>query len=115
MNGKPDYSLLPAHCQGGMRRYIEEGIAPGDFMLAVLSNDLVGAASRADNTNINRLKDYALFLYNEVPSTCWGSREKVDAWMQMMRAKKLGETITNPEPAAGHNSPAVASCCGKHS
>jgi large subunit ribosomal protein L9 len=33
---------------GGLRRYIENGIGPGDFLWAVLTNDLRGAIERAD-------------------------------------------------------------------
>lgn len=30
----------------------------------------------------NYEKDYAMFLYNEVPTGCYGSREKVKAWAE---------------------------------
>ena len=80
-----DYSKLPEHCRGGMKRYIEEGIPPGDFLEAVICNDLVQAFARADDTNITRLFDYANFLYNEVPSVCWGSKEKMLGWTNGFR------------------------------
>lgn len=75
-----NYSILPDHMQEGMQLWIERGILPGGFLTAVLRNDLMGALGRADSTNIDRLKDYGMFLYNEVPSECFGSDEKVRKW-----------------------------------
>lgn len=75
-----NYSILPDYMQEGMQLWIERGILPGGFLTAVLRNDLMGALGRADSTNIDRLKDYGMFLYNEAPSDCFGSDEKVQKW-----------------------------------
>jgi hypothetical protein len=75
-----DYSLIPEHCRGGMRRYIEHGIYPGSFLEAVLCNDLVHAFQTADHINVAHMYDYVSFLYNEIPAQAWGSRERIDAW-----------------------------------
>ncbi len=77
-----DYSRLPEHMQGGMKSYIEDRFPPGGFLRAVLENKLVEAFGRADQINAERLKDYASFLYNEAPSSCWGSEENVEAWLK---------------------------------
>lgn len=74
-------TLLPDHMRGGMRRYIEKGIPPGSFLEAVLSNDLMGALAEADATNRHALPAYGRYLYNDVPSACHGSSEKVEAWI----------------------------------
>ena len=76
------YDTLPGHMQGAMRRYIEQGIAPGSFGLAVLSNDLVMAFGRADHINTLHMQEWASWLYNECPPAAWGSLEKVDAWLR---------------------------------
>lgn len=83
-----DYSILPEHCRGGMRRYVEDGLMPGDFLTAVLENNLVEAFARADDINIHRLFDYANFLYNELPISAWGSPEKVERWAARQREKR---------------------------
>jgi hypothetical protein len=67
--------------QDAMRLYIENGIDGGNFLNAVLCNDLMGATARADYINRGRLFDFCDFLYNEVPEGCHGSREKVEAWI----------------------------------
>ena len=76
-----NYSRLPAHMQDGMRLYIENGIPPGCFQTAVLSNDLMGAFRRADDVNRMAILDYAMFLFNEAPGGCFGSPEHVKDWI----------------------------------
>jgi hypothetical protein len=80
--GEPMWHLIPPGMIGGLRRYIEHGIPPGHFMTAVLSNDLMEALKRADNENINRLPDYGMWLYNCAPTECYGSPQKVEAWIK---------------------------------
>jgi len=80
MNNMYNYSKLPEHLQGGMQRYVELGIDGGHFLRAILSNDLQGAVSHADSTNVNLLPEIVRWLYNEVPQGCWGSKENVDNW-----------------------------------
>lgn len=76
-----DWSLIPPHMHEAVRRYVERHEPVGDFLTAVLSNDLRGAYSRADSDNIVHLPDYVTFLYNYVPAPCWGSPEAVKAWL----------------------------------
>ena len=77
-----DYSRLPEHMQAGARLWIEQGIYPGGFMLAVMENDLVEAVGRADETNRERLPDFVSFFYNEAPRACWRTRENIEAWAE---------------------------------
>ena len=98
-----DYTCVPEHMRGGLQRYIEDGIEPGSFLLAVLANDFVNAIGMADGINREYLSDWALFLYNELPGRgshkpdCWGSREAVDNWIKigglkgLARAEEEGE------------------------
>lgn len=75
-----NYAGLPEGLQGGMKRYVEDGIQAGHFLTAVLSNDLLGAVSRADDTNIKLIPEIVRWLYNEAPGNCWGTTEQVQAW-----------------------------------
>jgi flagellar capping protein FliD len=74
-------SLLPPHMRGAMQRYIENGIAPGDFLTAVLRNDLMGALGKADDENRHSLHSYGVYLYSYAPAGCYGSIERVNAWV----------------------------------
>lgn len=72
---------LPEHMQDGVTRYLEHGIEPGSFMLAVLRNDLVGAFGAADQVNASQMATWASWLYNDCPAGAWGSDAKVADWM----------------------------------
>lgn len=77
-----DYTKVPvSYMADGMQRYVEKGIRPGDFVIALLSNDLVNAVGRADSQNQAALVDWIKFMYNELPSGCWGTPEKVQNWL----------------------------------
>lgn len=77
-----DYTRLPEHMRDGFRRYIDRGIPGGSFMDAVLSNDLMGAFGRADEVNRARMFDTLVFLRNEAPAGCHGSRDRVRDWIK---------------------------------
>jgi hypothetical protein len=76
-----DWKLIPEYMHGGIRRYVEEGKQPGDFLTAVICNDLLRSVERADDTNIRLLARYVMFFYNYTPHDCWGSEDKVKAWI----------------------------------
>ena len=77
---------IPDRMGGAITRWIENGIMPGDFLTAVLRNDLREAVGMADDENMCNLPAYVGYFYNEAPPNCWGSPEKVAAW-----AKKFQE------------------------
>lgn len=79
---------IPDRMMGGLQRYLEHGIAPGDFLSAILSNDLYKACSHADTENIQNLPAYVGYLYNEVPQSAWGSPEVVKEWMDTFTPKQ---------------------------
>lgn len=71
----------PALTQG-VKLYIENRIEPGSFLCALMENDLKEACARADDVNRHMLFEIVNWFYNEAPSTCWGSREKVKRWLE---------------------------------
>ena len=78
-----DYDELPAHMRQGTKNYIENGVLPGSFLQAVICNDLFGAIRKADDINIQRLEDWLLFFYSDAPDGCYGSKEKMIAWINI--------------------------------
>ena len=76
---------VPQDMMDALRRYIDHGIPPGDFLQAVLRNDLADAVGRADDDNMEILPAYVAYLWNECPSDCWGSLDKVKAWIESHR------------------------------
>lgn len=84
-----DYSKVPVHYMlSGMQRYVEHGIEPGSFLRAVLENDLFRAVGAADATNIENLKEWCMFIYNDIPASIWGSPEKVQAHIDACALKR---------------------------
>ena len=77
-----NYELIPEHCRESVRTCIEERHPIGGFLTAVFSNDLVLAHGTADSINLAALHNYCDFLYNEALSPCWGSKDKVLAWLK---------------------------------
>lgn len=75
-----DYECLPLHMRDGAKLYIERGVEPGCFLLAVLENDLLGAITRADQYNSAKLSDYGNFLLT-IPMAAKGSHEAVNKWI----------------------------------
>jgi hypothetical protein len=65
----------------GLERYANERIYTGDFLYAVLTNDLFGAVGRADEENQRDIVEICSYVYNELPAGCWGSEEKVGKWL----------------------------------
>jgi len=72
---------IPEHVMCSLCAYIEEHRHVGHFLTAVLQNDLKEAVGRADDHNLANLPAYVGYLYNEAPSSCWGSPEKVKEWL----------------------------------
>lgn len=82
MNTNELLDRIPAHCRGGLLDYINHHIPTGRFLYAVLSNDLRDAYGRADDINRAHILDYVTYLWNCAPDACWGSPERVDAWLK---------------------------------
>jgi hypothetical protein len=81
-------SGIPLHMHDGYIRYLMEGIKPGHFLMAVLSNDLREACARGDLENQRALYQHVYFLFNYCPGHCWGSPESVNEWISIHQAQR---------------------------
>ncbi len=72
---------IPEHLRDGLEDYIKNRVETGGFLRAALENDLREALGRSDEISRFALFDIVSFLYNAAPSNCWGSPEKVAAWL----------------------------------
>lgn len=73
---------IPLHLQPGLRRYIESGIRAGGFLQACLENNTEEAGYRAIGPVKESIPAIFEFLENRAPAECWGSPEKVAAWIE---------------------------------
>lgn len=78
---------IPERMMEDIDAYIMLGHWPCRFLEAVIQNDFVEICKQADDENLRNLPAYAHYLYNEVNSTCWGSKEKMKIWIESRRAK----------------------------
>jgi hypothetical protein len=76
---------IPDRMMEPIRRYIENGIKPGDFLTAVIENNLSEAVGNADYENLENLQAFVGYFYNKAPAACWGSPEKVKKWIDKYR------------------------------
>jgi len=82
-----DIDNLPVEIGESLHRYVEHATKTGDFLRAVLANDLFGAMRRADLDNRSRIYEIVAYIYNNLPDTCWGSYSKVDEWLLRQSTK----------------------------
>lgn len=72
---------LPRYMEEPVVDYIMRGQPVDDFLFALVTNDLVGFWSYADNRNRRLLAQWVSFFFNCAPGPCWGSRYHYDVWM----------------------------------
>ena len=76
------HHLPVPYLQRGIERWVHLGIPPGDFLKAVICNDLRMAVMYADDTNRECLVGTTLWFYNNVPSLSWGNLKNAIAWQE---------------------------------
>lgn len=77
---KSGLHLVPPHLREGILAWAMDARPVGNFLTAVIENDLREAVARGDENSLTGLKGLVQFLYNYAPSPCWGSPAKVEAW-----------------------------------
>ncbi len=75
-----DYGV-PVHMHEGIIAYVEQGRPVGDFLQAVISNDLRLACLHADDENFPAIPNFCRWFFNYAPSPAWGSIDGYKAWI----------------------------------
>ncbi len=78
-----DYGVIGEPILSGINRFVLLHEKKGDFITAVLCNDLREAFGRADHLNQKIMFQIVSYCHNQIPGLCWGSPEKVKAWVEM--------------------------------
>lgn len=79
---------IPRYMRGGLQRYVEDGTPPGEFLQAVINNDLKRACERADLENRTKLFNYVHWLYHNAPNGSWGFDGAVKKYVTMRREER---------------------------
>lgn len=75
---------IPGNLHAGIANYIDRGVEPGDFLRAVIQNNLKDSIQYC-SSDFEVIKDLVCFLYNEFPSLAWGSKERYDSWRKRFK------------------------------
>jgi hypothetical protein len=80
--GSRSYAHIRPQIREALDQWAEQGRPVGHFLTAVLSNDLFRAIGYADDENLSAISAIVAYVYNELPSGCWGSPRKVESWKE---------------------------------
>lgn len=81
-----DYSNIPEHLVEGLDRWLRHGIAPGGFLRAVLSNNLIDSVVRADLSSREALPRLVQFLLEQAPAGSYGRPSVLSDYPSYLRA-----------------------------
>lgn len=70
------------HLVDGLRRYVQDGVAPGGFLYHFIINDLAGALDAADPDVLHGLPMLRNLFRDQLPVGCFGSYEIYKRWTQ---------------------------------
>lgn len=74
---------LPEETFEALRNYVVNHRAPGGFLTAVLSNDLMEAVLRSNPDSRFAIPKLCEYIYDHCPGDCWGSAEAVEKWISV--------------------------------
>lgn len=77
---KYDGAVFPYDMRRAITNWVIDAIPPGDFLTAIIQNNLTEAVCRADDHNIKIIKQYVMWFINRADLKCWGSIEKFANW-----------------------------------
>jgi hypothetical protein len=76
-----DQQNIPVETLNAIDRYVFARLPPGDFLEAVLSNNLQQTFNLADTKNREVLPAIVAYVFNHTPPQCRGNPERVDQWL----------------------------------
>ena len=85
-----NYDKIPARTKNAIDYHAEHGWPVGDFVQAVLENNLVEAFKRADDENLAAMQEIVKYCYNEIPGGAWGSPAKFMAHLDKKEQEAKG-------------------------
>ena len=75
-----DGTLLPEYMLEGVIRFVLYGLRPGDFLCAMLQNDVRIALHHADGRNRSALATWLYWFERALPGQCWGTLARFETW-----------------------------------
>jgi hypothetical protein len=85
-----DPARIPQRIRDGLDRYAHHHLETGNFLRAVLENDLMRAFDRADAEVVAAMPAILAYVRCQLPGNCWGSPEVVSRWLSRVTVTDLG-------------------------
>ena len=98
-----EYDDLPVSTRHHIDMYARERQPTGQFLKAVLSNDLFGAFREADHRNTVGMRAIVKYIYNHCAIACWGTEQQYVDWINpcssgsTVREDMVGSVDSDPE------------------
>lgn len=83
-----DRRPMRADVKASLDNWAERAWMPGDFLRAVLENDLMQAINRADAYNLGTIAQITRYIYTNLPGGCHGSPDRVRVWSMNFKEPK---------------------------
>jgi hypothetical protein len=80
--------MIPEYTKKCIDEYVEKGVPLGDFLTAVMANNLMRSFGAADDNNRAHLFDIVKYVYNNTPHTCHGNIEIVENWIKKHKEER---------------------------
>ena len=75
-----NYPTIPENTLDTLRSYVVNGIRPGGFLTGIITDDLNKTCREAAGDNKKAVVSIWTFLFQKMPSSCWGSTKKMREW-----------------------------------
>ena len=79
------WNECPEAYRHSLEGYVNYGDMPGHFLTAVLEGKLYEAFNRWDGIQPENLSILVKFIWNKLPSGCFGNEESVTAWIKQQQ------------------------------
>jgi len=97
MYDRSGYETVPETTLDTLDNWAKKGWQPGSFCLAVLTNNLQESCCTADPYNAHTLSQIAMYVRNQLPMNCHGSRGRVIAWQDWFESEKMRTGLSDPD------------------
>lgn len=94
---------VPEDILRSLTAYILDLRPTGEFLRAVLSDELTEAVCRADDDNLAALPQIVKFIYNWLPENSWRSPEKVSNWLRQGTGRFSADLTGERDPVVVHD------------
>ncbi len=80
---------IPEHLREPLGRFLVHGLHPGDFLKAVISNNLKQAVASGNDASLAGLRPLVMFMLNHAPAYAFGYSGAYQIWVGMTQSERL--------------------------